>query len=61
MLWTDDRLRRVITQYAPVLHLHEDERYLPCSVDWYCERSQLWLEEPNAGVDLSVIARNQCV
>lgn len=46
MLWTDDRLQQVIAQYTPVLHLHEEERYLPCSVDWYIQRSQLWLEEP---------------
>lgn len=46
MLWTDERLRQVIAQYTPVLYLHEDERYLPCSVDWYIHRSQLWLEEP---------------
>lgn len=46
MLWTDERLQQVIAQYTPVLHLHEDERYLPCSVEWYFERSQLWLEEP---------------
>ena len=52
MLWTDDRLRQVIAQFAPVLRLHEDERYLPCSVDWYLQRSQLWLEEPNDKVHL---------
>ncbi len=46
MLWTEDRLRQVIAQYTPVLYLHPDERYLPCSVDWYFERSQLWREEP---------------
>lgn len=48
MLWTEDRLRQVIAQYTPVLYLHPDERYLPCSVDWYFERSQLWREEPVA-------------
>ncbi|DBA67866.1 TPA: hypothetical protein ACH3X2_014210 [Trebouxia sp. C0005] len=48
MLWTEDRLRQVIAQYTPVLHLHPDERYLPCSVDWYFKRSQLWREEPVA-------------
>lgn len=46
MLWTDERLQQVIAQYTPVLYLHEDERYLPCSVDWYIHRSQMWLEEP---------------
>ena len=46
MLWTDERLQQVIAQYTPLLYLHEDERYLPCSVDWYIQRSQLWLEEP---------------
>ena len=46
MLWTDERLQQVIARYTPVLHLHEEERYLPCSVDWYIKRSQLWLEEP---------------
>ena len=46
MLWTDERLQQVIAQYTPELYLHEDERYLPCSVDWYIQRSQLWLEEP---------------
>lgn len=46
MLWTDERLQQVIAQYTPVLYLHEEERYLPCSVDWYIKRSQLWLEEP---------------
>ena len=46
MLWTDDRLRQVIARYTPVLHLHHEEQYLPCSVQWYMERSQLWLEEP---------------
>ncbi len=50
MLWTEDRLRQVIAQYTPVLYLHPDERYLPCSVDWYFERSQLWREEPIANV-----------
>ena len=50
MLWTEDRLRQVIAQYTPVLYLHPDERYLPCSVDWYFERSQLWREEPVANV-----------
>lgn len=50
MLWTDERLQQVIAQYTPVLHLHEEERYLPCSVDWYIKRSQLWLEEPVAHV-----------
>ncbi len=50
MLWTEDRLRQVIAQYTPVLHLHPDERYMPCSVDWYLERSQLWREEPVANV-----------
>ena len=46
MLWTDDRLRQVIARYTPVLHLHHEEQYMPCSVEWYMERSQLWLEEP---------------
>lgn len=50
MLWTEDRLRQVIAQYTPALYLHPDERYLPCSVDWYFEKSQLWREEPIANV-----------
>ena len=56
MLWTDERLQQVIAQYTPVLYLHEDERYLPCSVDWYIDRSQLWLEEPIEHVSKLYIA-----
>ena len=55
MLWTDDRLRQVIAQYTPVLHLHEDERYLPCSAEWYFKRSQLWREEPVANVGPAIM------
>ncbi len=42
MPWSDEKLKQVIAQYTPVLHLHHKERYLPCSVEWYLERSQLW-------------------
>lgn len=47
MHWTDDKLRQVIAQHAPVLCLHKDEKYLPCSVEWYIEHSELWLQQPN--------------
>ena len=47
MLWTDDKLRQTIAQFRPVLLLHKDEQYLPCSVEWYNERSELWLQQPN--------------
>ena len=47
MHWTDDKLRQIIAQHAPVLCLHKDERYLPCSVEWYIEHSELWLQQPN--------------
>ena len=61
MLWTDERLRQIIAQYTPVLHLHEDEMYLPCSVDWYMERSQLWLEEPIEHVSKAAfVPANRC-
>lgn len=42
MPWSDEKLKQIIAQYTPVLHLHHKERYLPCSVEWYLERSQLW-------------------
>ena len=60
MLWTDERLRQVIAQYTPVLHLHEEERYLPCSVDWYIQRSQLWLEEPIEHVSMILVCVILC-
>lgn len=60
MLWTDARLRQVIAQYTPVLHLHEDERYLPCSAEWYFERSQLWREEPVANVGPANMQNQHC-
>ncbi|DBB03551.1 TPA: hypothetical protein ACH3X3_010894 [Trebouxia sp. C0006] len=42
MPWSDEKLKQVIAQYTPVLHLHHKERYLPCTVEWYLQRSQLW-------------------
>lgn len=47
MHWTDDKLRYIIAQHAPVLCLHKEEKYLPCSVEWYMDRSELWLQQPN--------------
>ena len=60
MLWTDERLRQVIARYTPMLHLHEEESYLPCSVDWYIQRSQLWLEEPIEHVSRIVVYAITC-
>ena len=47
MYWTDDKLRQTIAQFRPVFLLHRDEQFLPCSVEWYNERSELWLQQPN--------------
>lgn len=57
MHWTDDKLRQVIAQHAPVLRLHRDEKYLPCSVEWYMDRSELWLQQPN---ESSQVKRVSC-
>ncbi|OIQ34007.1 MAG: hypothetical protein BM559_09005 [Roseobacter sp. MedPE-SWchi] len=38
---TKDELHEVITKYAPILHLHPDEPYKMCSVDWFVEHANL--------------------
>ncbi len=64
MPWSDENLKQVIAQFTPVLHLHHKELYLPCSVEWFFERSQLWLVEPVENVSLctsdSVLHSHHC-
>eukprot|EP01024_Parvocaulis_polyphysoides_P048831 TRINITY_DN467_c1_g1_i1.p1 TRINITY_DN467_c1_g1~~TRINITY_DN467_c1_g1_i1.p1 ORF type:complete len:437 (-),score=32.04 TRINITY_DN467_c1_g1_i1:393-1703(-) len=34
-------IESLITKFAPVFHLHPDEKYLPCSVGWFLQRAKL--------------------
>ena len=34
-------LQTLVDKYAPIIYLHSDERYLPCSIDWINQNSTL--------------------
>lgn len=32
----------ILKQYAPLIYLHSQEKYFPCSVEWFASQSSLW-------------------
>jgi len=41
MLIEVDKLKVLIAKYAPVLYLHPDDKYMPCSAEYYMSHSEL--------------------
>ena len=39
------RLKEFVAQHAPVLHMHPRDAFMPCSVEWFMDHSELWLLE----------------
>ena len=37
------RLKELVAQHAPVLHMHPRDDFMPCSVEWFMDHSELWL------------------
>jgi len=37
-----DRLRSLVAAFAPVLRLHPDDAFNPCSAEWFASRCSLW-------------------
>ena len=44
-----DRLRSLVAAFAPVLRLHPDDAYRPCSAEWFASRSSLWDDGDGGG------------
>ncbi len=44
------RLKQLVAQHAPVLCMHHRDAFMPCSVEWFMDHSELWLlEEDKVG------------
>ena len=41
-----ERIKELVALHAPVLHMHPADRFMPCSVEWFMQRSELWLDLP---------------
>lgn len=41
MLIELDKLKALIAKYAPVFYLHPDDKYMPCSAEYYMSHSEL--------------------
>ena len=37
------RLKELVAQHAPVLYMHPRDAFMPCSVEWFMDHSELWL------------------
>lgn len=40
---TIGRLKELVAQNAPVLFMHPRDAFMPCSVEWFMDHSELWL------------------
>ena len=45
-----DRVKRLLAENAPELYMHPADRFMPCSVEWFMNHSELWLTAPSAEV-----------
>lgn len=36
-------LKQLLAQHAPVLYMHPRDKFMPCSVEWFMDHSELWL------------------
>lgn len=36
-------LKQLVAQHAPVLCMHPRDAFMPCSVEWFMDHSELWL------------------
>ena len=36
-------LKELVAQHAPVLFMHPRDAFMPCSVEWFMDHSELWL------------------
>jgi hypothetical protein len=41
-----EKVRALIADNAPELHLHAEEAFLPCSAEWFLRHCSLWYVEP---------------
>lgn len=45
MEFTEEWIKEQVDSYAPALYMHPDDKFLPCTAEWFLERSELWLDE----------------
>lgn len=36
-------IMKLVARHAPVLHMHHRDAFMPCSVEWFMDHSELWL------------------
>ena len=40
-----ERLKQLVAENAPVLHMHHRDAFMPCSVEFFMANSELWLND----------------
>jgi hypothetical protein len=49
-----ERLKQLVAENAPVLHLHPRDSFMPCSVEFFMTHSELWLNDSEDKVNVSL-------
>jgi hypothetical protein len=40
------KIKGLVAEHTPELHIHPEESFLPCSAEWFVENCALWVQEP---------------
>ena len=40
----NERVKALLAAHMPSFHMHHQDNFLPCSVEWFLERSELTLD-----------------
>ena len=55
-----DRLTSLVAAFAPVLRLHPEDIYKPCSAEWFAARSSLWDDNGDGGRGKCLARLGEC-
>ena len=49
------RVKQLVAAHCPILHLHHEEQFLPCSAEFFLEHSDLMLVNPAADTQVVML------
>lgn len=56
-----ERLKQLVAENAPVLHMHPRDAFMPCSVEFFMTNSELWLNDSDDEDNVSLSTAVQTV
>ena len=57
---TREWVERAVKQNTPVLYLHHNDPFMPCTAEWFMDRSELWKCQDHTKVSKTIKQTEMC-